>query len=174
MIESERMKLNNWETLGHYFVVLYILLIPIFNFYSIFQIEITKNYSGVRTTSELFEASWPWLIIAVIFLFIQYKRLKFKKVKSTIGTEEFKQIAKKTGDEMKWNFTTLNNNLVIAKTEFNWNSWGELIMIIRKNDEILINSICDPNKKASVASWGRNKKNINAFLKNINSSIKTN
>ena len=44
---------------------------------------------------------------------------------------------------------------------------GERITIIRDNNKILINSICDPDNRPSVSSWGQNRKNVNAFKKRI-------
>jgi hypothetical protein len=43
-----------------------------------------------------------------------------------------------------------------------------MITIIRLKDGLLINSICDPDKRSSVVSFGWNRKNIRTFLKNLN------
>jgi hypothetical protein len=42
-----------------------------------------------------------------------------------------------------------------------------MITIIKDKDRLLLNSICDPNKGSSVASFGWNKRNIDTFLKNL-------
>ncbi len=64
----------------------------------------------------------------------------------------------------------MDEKIIIAKTHpsiFS-GSWGEQITILFDDDRILINSICDPDKKSSVVSMGRNKKNVSKLLEEIN------
>ena len=167
MKESNRLKLSNWQLFWHFLVVPFILIIPILNLYSVFEIEVTGTYNGVRSTQEHLSVGLPWLILAVIFGIIQYRRLNFRQLDTKLTAEEFKAIVVEAGQEMNWNFINLTKDYAIAVTGFNWASWGERITIIRKENEILINSICDPDNRPSVSSWGQNKKNINAFEKRI-------
>ena len=167
MRETERLKLTKWQLFWHYSIVPFLLLIPVMNAYSIFQIKVTGTYTGVRTAQEHFEVGWPWIIPAIIFTIIQYQRLNFKKINRKTDVDEFKEAVTKAGEEMKWNITNLTKDYAIAITGFNWASWGERITIVRKPNEILINSICDPDNRPSVSSWGQNRKNIETFKKYI-------
>lgn len=167
MKETNRLKLSNWQLFWHYSIVPFILIIPIMNLYSVLQIEVTGTYTGVRSTQEHLSVGLPWLVPAIIFAIIQYRRLNFKKLNTHLTPEEFKTIAEQAGEEMNWNFMNLTKDYAIAITGFNWASWGERITIIRKENEILINSICNPDNRPSVSSWGQNRKNINAFIKRI-------
>lgn len=167
MKKTKRLKLSNWQLFMYYAIVFAFLLISILNLYSVFKIEITGTYTGVRSTQDHLTAGLPWLIPAVVFGIVQFRRLNFKRLEANISPEEFKSIALKAGKEMKWSFINLTNDYAIATTGFNWASWGERITIIRCENEILINSICDPDNHASVSSWGQNRKNINAFKKRI-------
>ncbi len=167
MKDTNRLKLSNWQLFWHYSIVPFILIVPIMNLYSVFQIEVTGTYTGVRSTEEHLIVGLPWLIPAIIFAIIQYRRLNFKRLNARLTSEEFKSIAEQAGQEMNWHFMNLTKDYVIAITGFNWVSWGERITIIRKENEILINSICDPDNRPSVSSWGQNRKNINAFRKRI-------
>lgn len=170
MEETNRLKLTKKQMFWHYSSVLFILIIPIMNLYSIFEIEVTNTYTGVRTTQDHLRAGLPWFVPALLFGLIQYRRLNFQKLKAKLSGEEFKLLAIEAGKEMNWNFTELTNDYAIAITGFNWVSWGERITLIRKNDEILVNSICDPDNRPSVTSWGQNRKNINAIKKRIKTS----
>ena len=170
MKETKRLKLSNRQLFWHYSVVPFILIIPVLNLYSVFEIEVTGTYTGVRSTQELLNVGLPWLIPAVILTVIQYRRLNFKRINARLTSEEFKSIAKQAGQEMNWSFMKLTKDYAIAITCFNWASWGERITIIRKENEILINSICDPDNRPSVSSWGQNRKNISAFKKRIKST----
>ena len=165
--EPNRLQLTKWQLFWHYSIVPFILIIPVMNLYSVFEIEVTNSYTGVRTTQEHLSHGLPWLIPAIFFGFIQHRRLYFKRIPGTLTPEEFKEAVQEAGKEMDWNFLNLTKNYAIAITGFNWFSWGERITIIRRKNEILINSICDPDNKPSVTSWGQNRKNIQALKKTI-------
>lgn len=167
MKDTNRLKLSNWQLFWHYSITPFILIIPIMNLYSVFQIEVTGTYTGVRSTQEHLNVGLPWLIPAMFFAIIQYHKLSFKRLNTQLSPEKFKSIIYQTGHEMNWNFIYLTKDYAIAITGFNWASWGERITIIRKENEIIINSICDPDNRPSVSSWGQNRKNINALKKRI-------
>jgi len=134
------------------------------NLFHVYQIEVLGNYSGVRSTQDHLKFGLPWLIPAIIIGLFQHQRLKFKKIDAVLTEYEFKEIAKKAGLKMNWKLERLTGNSAIAFTGLNWGgSWGERITIIRDRDEILINSIHDPDKLISFALWGQNRKNIKAF-----------
>jgi hypothetical protein len=169
MKETERLKLSFWQTVNHYFIVVYILLIPIFTLISVFEIYVTKTYDGVRSAEELLRFSLPWIIPAIAFLFIQKYRLRFKKVTIDYTDEEFKEAVERTVKELEWTIDKNNKTYLRAYRQWNWTgSWGEMITIIRLKNGFLTNSICDPDKWSSVASFGWNRKNIRTFVKNLN------
>jgi len=167
MQETNRLKLTKGQLFWHYSVIPFLLITPVMSLYSVFEIEISHTYTGVRTTEEILTFGLPWLVPTLIFGLIQYRRLNFKKIKTKLTSKDFKSITQKAGDEMNWSFISLNSNYALAFTRFNWASWGERITIIRCENEILINSICDPDNRPSVTSWGQNRKNLNALRKRL-------
>lgn len=50
-------------------------------------------------------------------------------------------------------------------------SWSELITVKFESDRVLINSICDPDRYPSVASWGQNRKNVSLLAKAFTDDI---
>jgi hypothetical protein len=78
----------------------------------------------------------------------------------------------KTANELGWKSRINRGDLIIKSTNPSWlsGSWGEQVTIILDDNRLLINSICDPNKKASIISIGRNKKNINRLIENVKSA----
>ena len=133
----------------------------------VFKYYVTHTYRGVRTIGEM--ATWNYwpLLFAIVFYFVQKKRLKFKVINIRVNTDTFIQIAQETAKELEWEILERKSNLLVAKSGFNWKSWGELITIIKDKDRILFNSICDPDNRPSVASWGINKVNFKTFEQNI-------
>ncbi|AFU69674.1 secreted transmembrane protein [Psychroflexus torquis ATCC 700755] len=168
MKQTKRLKLSRWQTIDHYFIVIFILLIPGLTLFSLFEIYVTDSYDGVRSADELISTTWPWLIPAIVFYFIQKRRLRFREVKVEHTDQEFYEAIERTAKEYEWQIEPNNKNIFRAYRPWNWpGSWGEMITIIKDKDRLLLNSICDPNKLSSVASFGWNKRNIDTFLKNL-------
>ena len=78
MLETERLKLNKSQLFSHFFVIIFIVIMAIFSSYYIFKIEVLDS-SEFRTTQELLYISIPWLILAIVFLIIQYYSVIFEK-----------------------------------------------------------------------------------------------
>jgi hypothetical protein len=108
----------------------------------------------------------------VTFIFIQTNGLKFKEIKIGYNEQEFSEAVDLTVKQLKWEIERNDNQIFRAYRPWNWTaSWGEMITIIKHEGKLLINSICDLNKRSSVVSWGWNKKNIETFKANLLSVI---
>jgi hypothetical protein len=169
--KSNSLRLTRGQLFAHYAIVPFLLIAPIFTTYSLIQIYFTHSYTGVRSAGELAIAGYPWIILAFASFFIQKRRLKFRKIQISVKPENFKKAVMLTSNKLNWEIQNITNNYAVAnrKGNFPGGSWGELITIIRKENLVLINSICDPNNKISVASWGWNRKNAETFKINLES-----
>ena len=169
MKKSGKLKLTFWENTSHYLIVVFLFIPLILSIYGFFEYYITKTYTGVRTPFEMFNVSYPFAFLGLLFYFIQNNRLKFKVIQTNLSKEKLLEIIKETGNELEWRTEKKTNDYFINVTNPKWSSgsWGERITIIIDNNRILINSICDPDKKSSVISAGRNKKNVNTLIQNI-------
>ncbi|WP_136668314.1 hypothetical protein [Flavobacterium sp. H122] len=83
--------------------------------------------------------------------------------------EELDPIIEKVAKELEWTSYVVNKKMIIAKTHPNFfsGSWGEQITILFDKNQVLVNSICDPDKRSSVVSMGRNTKNMNRLIEEI-------
>jgi len=174
MIETETLALTRGQLFWHYCIIGFFLIPPIMNIIDIFKYYITHTYQGVRTVGEMATWSYLPLIPAIAFYCIQKTRLRFKVIDVAADADTFMNAVKETAKELEWKIIDQKSNLIVAKSDFSWASWGELITIIRDKDKILFNSICDPDNRPSVASWGMNKVNLKTFeqyvrLKALNS-----
>ena len=137
------------------------------NLIDIFRYYVTETYQGVRSIGEMATWSYLPLIAAVAFYCIQKRRLKFKVLEISVDTGTFITAVKETAKQLDWEIIERKNNLIVAKSNFSWRSWGEMITIIKDENRILFNSICDPDNRPSVASWGMNKVNLKTFEQQI-------
>lgn len=169
--ETKTLSLRRWQLFGHYAIVIFLLVAPIMATFSLFKIYVTKTYSGFRSANELMLACYPWLIPAILFYFIQKRRLKFTDINISVEKEIFQKAADLSANKLGWTIQETSPDFIraVRRGSLSSLSWGEMITIIRENDKILINSICDPDSIASVASFGWNKKNVNTFKTTLES-----
>lgn len=162
MKDTETLILTRGQFFWHYSIIPFLLIAPIMTVVYLFQYYVTHTYHGRPIGEMVTWTLWP-LIIAIAFYFIQKRRLKFKIIDIAVNTENFISASKQTEKELGWKIVEQKSNLIIAKSGFSWRSWGEHVTIIKEKDRILFNSICDPDNRPSVTSWGMNKKNLKTF-----------
>jgi hypothetical protein len=110
-------------------------------------------------------------VLTVFSYFLQRNRLKMTVIETKLNQKEIFEIIKQTAKKLEWYPTRIEDFIFLGQTHpnpFKTGSWGEQITIIINNNRILINSICDTDKQTSVASFGRNKRNIKFFKDKIN------
>lgn len=165
-LENRKVKLNNLEKISHYGIVALCFIIPL-TFTTFHLLNYFSKTSQPLKTGNIWFLIIPSLI-GVLF-FLQKNTLKFKEINTNLNNSELNEIIKKVTKELKWSFDTLSSKVIIAKTNpgFLSGSWGERITILFEKNKVLVNSICDPNKKSSVVSMGRNKQNENKLIESI-------
>lgn len=166
-IETGEMKLEFWDKFTHYGIVGFLFFIPaMFIFF-----HLQDYFQG---TPRPFREEEIWFMIVpsllgLLFYRLQRNRLKFKSIDTNLTREEFDPIIEKVANELEWMPYVANKKVIIAKTHpgFFSGSWGEQITILFDKNRILVNSICDPDKRSSVVSMGRNKQNMNRLIEEI-------
>ena len=165
-IETGELQLPFRQKVTHFEIVLWsfgfaVLMPLIVLFYQVYEPTSIKNY-GVLWFSPGF------IIVGVIFYFIQKKHLKLTSFKTEISRKEIEKIIKQISSKYRWQISTNTSKEIIAKTPFSGKSWGEQVTIIFDGNNLFVNSICDPDKRTSVVSLGRNAQNIRLIAKRIN------
>lgn len=165
--KTKELKLNLWEKFQHYSIVFYFSIAPVVLLF--FHL---KDYilGGTKPFLE-----WEigiiiiFSILALLFYLLQKSRLKFKGVDTTLTREELDPIIEKVANELEWTLHRNSKKMMTFKTNPSlWlGSWGEQITILFYKNRVLVNSICDLQKQSSVASYGRNKKNMNRLIEEI-------
>lgn len=162
MIETESVSLSESQAFWHYSIVLFFLIIPGLTTFDVVMDYINGNVHH-RSFGKIF-LSYIWILPAVVFYFIQKSKLKMKTINYYVDENTFRKAVEDTAKELEWNVQEMTDNWVIAISGFSWKSWGERITIVRSNDKVLFNSMCDPENISSVASYGMNKLNRKVFI----------
>jgi hypothetical protein len=163
MKDTESLVLTKGQTFWHYTIVFFLLIMPVLTTVDVFKYYVTHTYSGARPIEELITTGYIWVLPAIVFYFIQRRRLRFKTINVSIDQDGFKAAVDQTAKRLKWKIENETTDIVVAKSGFSWRSWGEQITIILCRDKVLFNSICDPDNRPSVASFGMNKLNKKTF-----------
>ena len=167
MKQTKTLILSRWEVFWHYSILTFLLLPPIVSTVDVFKYYVTHTYNSIRPIDDCY-TNYIWLIPAIAFYFIQKKRLKFKVINATVNSTGFKKITQAAATKRHWKFIHQTDDYVEAFTgQTGGGSWGERITIIRDNDRILINSICDPDNRPSVTSFGKNRSNVVTFERQL-------
>lgn len=167
-IETGKLKLNSSDRFTHFAVAWICFLVfaitPIF-IYLRFLIIGEADYPSRGLILFIAIAS----IISYLLYKLQVTKLKFKIVETNLNREELDEIINRVAKDLKWIIFSVNKRSIIAKTfpSILSGSWGEQITILFDKNKVLVNSICDPKKQSSVVSMGRNKKNMNKLIDEI-------
>jgi hypothetical protein len=128
----------------------------------------------IRNGETFFKEGEVWFIVVPsILLFLTYRlqrnRLKFFLVYSTLDIKQLKKVISDVAKDLDWVTISSNKNVYTAKTfpGFFSGSWGEHITVLFHANTVYINSICDPDKKSSIVSFGRNRKNVQTLIRKI-------
>ena len=116
----------------------------------------------------------PFTLMALGFHFKQKENLKVIALNFP-GTSANYMICLEEIIKHDWEvLESKENSEIIAETKRTWRSWGELITIKFEKDNIYINSRPSPYKRSSIATWGKNKININIIRSALGRSLQGN
>lgn len=166
-LQTNKLTLTFWDKVSHFGIVGFLIFIPLMFIFFHLKDAINGTPKSLKD-GEIYFLIIPTLL-GLLFYKLQSDRLKFKEVHTTLSRKELADIIEKVGTELKWYPQEISDDIVVAKTHpsFFSGSWGEQITILFDTNKVLVNSICDPDKKSSVVSMGRNKKNINKLVEEI-------
>ncbi len=166
-LETGELQLTLSQKEGHYGIVIALLIIPTVFLFFLIKNLITNDLDKIKPELLIFGTIASGL--GFLAYRLQRKRLRFVTVDTNLDRDQLTKIIELTGEELKWAPFYIDDQVIIAKTfpGFWSGSWGEQITIMFDNGKVLINSICDPDKKSSVFSNGRNTKNISLLVERV-------
>ncbi len=164
-IQTKELQLNFWQKASHYqFVLALLYLSAIFPLIVLFFF--IRNYYSDVEWKLIIEFIWLspfFLIAALIYYFIQKKRLKMTTIKTNLTSEQIGSIVDELCRKFNWNKWRNRKNLIVIKTpETFWSFFAaEQITILFDKNEIFVNSIrnLDAQRKA-FGEIGKNSENV--------------
>ncbi len=131
-MRHKRVRLDTLDTFIHYSLAIYFGL-PILIFAVYFMLA-TLGVLGNKPDIDILSVIIPTLMlgpIAFILYMIQYRKLKFLFIQTTLDAEASKQMIQDIAREFKWTVRSFKNNEYTIKTNpgFANQSWGQQITI---------------------------------------------
>ena len=165
-IQKGRLQLTLGEKEVHYGIVI-AFLIPIF----ILAFVLVK---GMITGTWKIHPDFYYVVVVSTLLagaayFVQFRRLRFVCIESSLTTDQVLPLIRDITEKNKWHLETSTKDAIIFRTMpgFWSGSWGEQITILTDNQQLFINSICDPRRRSSVFSNGRNSTNMELLKRRL-------
>jgi cytochrome c oxidase subunit IV len=158
-IEKKELQLNFEGRFTHYGIVSFLLFIALF--FILNQVnDYLKNQMYIRLSDIILFIVLPTLL-SILYYFIQKRKLKLIVIDTSLTPKEVSDIFSEVASEQGWGVSQQTSNILIANTpcSFRSGSWGEQVTLLLFKNQIFLNSICDPERRPSIVSYGRNKKN---------------
>ena len=171
-LENRELKLGFWGKIQHFGIVGFCFIIPI-TLTALYLKDYFNESARPLKTGDIWWVIIPTLL-GILFFYVQKRRLRFKKVNTNLNKSELNKIIEKVAAELEWQIYFSNSKAIVAKThpEILSGSWGEEITILFDYKKVLVNSICDLDKKSSLVSMGRNGQNENKLIEEIKKASK--
>ena len=125
-----------------------------------------KVNDGILTTKEILTPTIVWTSLAALIFVFKKRRLRFKKIKISLSETEFKEKMQRIGQEENW---TLSNNSKKLAVFLNGSKWtfGLKMTVLRFENYLLVNSMCDLDSRPSVSIFNENERNIKKLERNL-------
>lgn len=160
ILRTGRLNLSFGRWLTHFGIVLYILLIPL----SLVSLRLAYWWNGVQApvlAGEVWMLAIP-LGAAIFFYRRQRKKLHFHPVDTRLPKEAIVRLMERIGGEEHWTPDYLGDDMLVCHTSpsFLSGSRGEQIFVVFDKNRVWLNSISNIDKKGSVTSFGRTRKQV--------------
>lgn len=166
MDKTKTLLLTKWQLFWHYFVGFIPLSIGIINFYWLIELQNSENHNIVRTEKEIIIAIIVWLSLALLVFVIKKRRLNFKRIDISLSETQFRAKMLEIAEIESWNLTKNTKKYAKFCNGSKW-TWGLKITVLRFENYLLVNSVCDPDSKSCISVFNENERNIKRLKKNL-------
>ena len=93
-----------------------------------------------------------------------------EQILHSLTYEEILITALEAAKKLNWKIGFTSQRAFIAYTKFSMSSWGEEVKVNVEHEKLIVKSECTGNQ---LIDWGKNKENVDAFLKVVKETIAT-
>ena len=164
--KTRRRKLTAGQKFWYYFLAIAFLAIGLLNFYWFLESTYSENYNGARTGNQILGSVIFWISLAILIFIIQKRRLRFRQINVSLSENEFKEKMQLIAEKEKWTLSNNNKRFAIFHNGSGW-TWGLEMTVLRFENYILANSICDVDSRSTVSILNENERNLKKLERNL-------
>lgn len=155
--KSGRQKLTLKQTFFHYFFAFFMPLTIIGLCFLVLKIVKTDEQTKVYIQSHVNTYA---LYAGLAYFVRQYASLSMSFVEFAGTKQEFENRVNKLVSKYNWVIESKADHIFVCTVPFKWSNWGTLMTIVKTDDGVYFNSICDLYNRPSTTSFGLNRKNL--------------
>lgn len=169
MNATRTLLLSKWQLFWHYFLGLIPLVLGIMNLHWLIEVN-SEYYNGIRTEKEIFFFTIFWFSLALLILIKKRRRLNFERIEVSLSETEFKNKMRTIAEMENWTLTNNTKKFAVFYNGSDW-TWGLKMTILRFDNYILVNSLCDPDSKSCISIFNENTRNISKLKKYLEKPV---
>lgn len=166
MNKTKILQLSKWQLFWHYFIGLIPLSIGILNLYWLIKIHTSEKYNGILTEKGIISTVIFCFLLALLVFIIERRRLNFIRIDISLNEIEFTEKMLEIAETENWNLLNNTKKYAVFYNGSAW-TWGLKMTVLRFENYLLVNSICDLDSKPCISIFSENERNIKRFKKNL-------
>lgn len=156
MERTNTLELTKGELFWHYVIFLIPLYIGLLDFYNFFK---GGNNRRLLTSGTF------WTSLAIFIFILKLRRLNFKRIELSLNKDEFKEKMQEIAENENWGLSKNTEKYAIVHAGSDL-TWGLRITVLRFENYLLINSICEPDV-ACISILNENTRNLKKIRKHL-------
>ena len=165
VLRHKRIPLTTSWALTHYGIPFFLVNIPMFYWTAILSVEHPAAREG-SLWPDLGIGVFP-LLLAALLIRRQYRKLFFTPVSTTLPPGELYPAIERLCQEHEWVPDYVGEECFVGHTPTGAFSWGEQLFIVFDKGRVWINSVGNMDRRVSVSSFGRIRRNKRLLQKAI-------
>ena len=165
VLRHKRIPLTTSWALTHYGIPFFLVNIPMFYWTAILSVEHPATREG-SLWPDLGIGVFP-LLLAALLIRRQYRKLFFTPVRTTLPPGELYPAIERLCQEHEWVPDHVGEECFVGHTPTGAFSWGEQLFIVFDKGRVWINSVGNMDRRVSVSSFGRIRRNKRLLQKAI-------
>ncbi|HBU77664.1 MAG TPA: hypothetical protein DEF18_06135 [Muricauda sp.] len=164
--KTRRLKLTAGQKFWHYFLAIGFVAVGLISFYLFLELKYDENYSRARTGNQILGSVIFWISLALVVFIIKKRRLRFRQIDVSLSENEFKEKMQLIAEKENWTLSNNNRRFAIFHNGSMW-TWGLKMTILRFENYILANSICDLDSRPTVSILNENERYIKKLERDL-------
>jgi ABC-type multidrug transport system fused ATPase/permease subunit len=165
-VTEQRLKLSGLAKFNYFTPVIFVASLPLIGL----AVQIFSPGKNDLTLLILI----PIPLAAFLYWYLN-RTLRYQLIRTTHSAEENFHAVVSLAHRENWKIKVKRTGFIRAKVGGfpKTMSWGEQVSVQFDGNDVYVNSICDPDERPSISSYGQNAENVESVVRAVSESILT-